>query len=501
LRRALEQQREVTRNQAEEWLDLTADLESTLERYVGLFNEAPIAYAMFDDKGVIVNVNLAAAKMLQIQPEPVGNSFIRYIDPRDTKLFVVHQLECARTGEATTELRLAHEDRKVRLMTRCTRTIKSRGNLYYTAITDVTEERRRAQALVESEARYREIVETANEGICIVNAENEIIFTNRRLAAMIGVPTESLIGRPAACLVPEADMPDAERAFAQRDIGAAGQSMQRLRRADGTSIAAAVSTTIRRDTDGNFTGLLRMYTDATARQELTESRELLMRQLVAAQERERQRIARELHDQMGQHIVALSLGLARLAETPRQIEASALVAHLRGVADALGRDMHTLALELRPSALDHLGLTAALRGYAEELASRTALQIDVHCDGIDGLQLETAMQTGLYRIAQEALTNVVKHAGAKSVSVILERRDETLQLIVEDDGVGFAVQDPRRMPEHKLGLAGMRERASLLGGLVTIESSPSGGTTVYARIPIPISRHNDNEQTTSAVTG
>jgi signal transduction histidine kinase len=254
------------------------------------------------------------------------------------------------------------------------------------------------------------------------------------------------------------------------------------------------------DEAGEFAGMIRMFSDASERRQLAEAREALMRQLVAAQEAERQRIARELHDQMGQHIVALSLGIARLSRMVHEVEgAKPVLDQLERAADHLGRDVHTLALELRPSALDHLGLSFALTSYAEDVAARTNLEIDVHCHDVGGLGVSGAVQTGLYRIAQEALTNVVKHAHATRASVILEAARDALLLIVEDDGIGL---DPDRSSSTvvSLGLSGMRERAALLGGTFSIESPAGRGTTVYVRIPLetPPSQEAD-EQTTPTV--
>jgi signal transduction histidine kinase len=209
--------------------------------------------------------------------------------------------------------------------------------------------------------------------------------------------------------------------------------------------------------------------------------------MVAAQERERQRIARELHDQMGQHIVALSLGLARLAQMSDLGEATQIVAQLRAVADLLGRDVHTLALELRPAALDHLGLGVALTSYAEALAARSDVEIDVHCDRIDDLNITATVQTGVYRIAQEALTNVARHSRATKVDVMLERQSDCVLLIVEDNGVGFEPEDAQPA-RGGFGLLGMHERASLVGATVQIESSQGKGTTVLLRLPT----HNDH---------
>jgi signal transduction histidine kinase len=232
--------------------------------------------------------------------------------------------------------------------------------------------------------------------------------------------------------------------------------------------------------------------DAASRGELARSRQILMQELLTAQERERERIARELHDQMGQHIVALALGVAKLARLTAECEpAQPVLAQLREITDLLGRDVHTLAFQLRPAALDHLGLAVALASYGEHMSSQSGVDVDVHCDDLTGLELSGSVQTGLYRIAQEAITNAVKHARAKRVSLILERRRDTLLLIVEDDGKGLR---PRRADGSGLsfGLSGMTERASLLGGQLSIESTPGHGTTLFVRIPL-----GGHEQSTS----
>jgi PAS domain S-box-containing protein len=499
LLRALERQRRDARVQAEHWLDTTADLEDALARYVSMFIDAPVGYITIDEQGALLQMNNAARTILQADPAKPPKRLLSLIDPLDTKRFILHLLSCGRRGEASTDLRLDQSGRTVRVVSRRAAPPKS-GTIYYTIVIDVTEELRTDRALRESEARYREIVETANEGICIVDATNQIVFANHRLGSMLGMPAEGLVGRTAYDLFPEEDIAEARRVFAERDVGKEGQSLQRLRRADGTLLVTAVSTTIRRDDRGNFLGLLRMYTDATARHELAAARDGLVRELVAAQERERQRIARELHDQLGQHVVGLSLGLARLDTQLSDPDARELTGLLRRATDLLGKDLHTLALELRPSALDHLGLSAAVSAYAEEVAQRSGLDVDFHGDGVDDMALDAAVQTGVYRIAQEALTNVVKHARARRVSVLIERHADALQFIVEDDGRGFEPDKLYRSDGAKLGLTGMRERAAIIGGSVTIESAPRQGTTVYVRIPLT-SRSNDDEQKTSAAAG
>lgn len=212
----------------------------------------------------------------------------------------------------------------------------------------------------------------------------------------------------------------------------------------------------------------------------------LLGKVISAQEEERRRIARELHDEAGQALTSLMLGLRHLEEHSDGEPARRKAAELRSLTgDTLDR-MHDLALELRPTALDDLGLVAALEGYVKDYAAKHGLKVDFHAGSLKGGRLPPQEETTLYRIAQEALTNVVKHADASNVSILLEQRNSTAVLIVEDDGRGFDLKAVTQGSDRarRLGLLGMEERASLIGGRLTIESHPGGGTAVFVEIPI-----------------
>jgi PAS domain S-box-containing protein len=502
-RSALAALRREMRDEAERWLARTAELEHSLDRYVTMFDQAPIGLVNSDAAGVVLALNAEASALFGTTRESaVGKPIICFVDRADLKRTFQHFLDCA-NGETSTEVRLRRangEAEPAHLLTRAVWSSQDQAYTYYTVITPTAAGRLREAALRASEQRHRQIVETANEGICIVDRENRIVFANRRLGVMVGATFDELIGRPAYDLLPLGDIASAMRAFANRETGPGGRLDQRLRRLDDTTVWTTVSTTIMTDDRGEFAGMIRLYTDASERRRLSESRDALMRQLVAAQEAERQRIARELHDQMGQHVVALSLGVAQLSRLASDVDgARPILDQLQRAADLLGRDVHTLALELRPSTLDHLGLSVALTSYAEDVARRTKLEIDVHCDAETGCQASGAVQTGLYRIAQEALTNVVKHARATRVSVILETRGNEMLLIIEDDGVGMARPASASSAQAMLGLSGMRERAALLGGTLSIESTPGRGTTVFARIPLETPPQDEHDQATPIV--
>jgi PAS domain S-box-containing protein len=222
------------------------------------------------------------------------------------------------------------------------------------------------------------------------------------------------------------------------------------------------------------------------RQRAEASRQELQRQLASAQEEERRRISRELHDEVGQHITALMLGLKALESVDACPPIPSTLASLQAITERVGKEIHDLALELRPTALDDLGLLRTLSNYIEQWSAHAKIEIDFHSSGWAGERLPPAIETTAYRIVQEALTNVLKHARASRVSVIIERRPEQVTIIVEDDGIGF---DLDTIPQHpqiaRLGLLGMKERAALMDGEVNVESSPGKGTTVFVRMPVP----------------
>jgi signal transduction histidine kinase len=199
-----------------------------------------------------------------------------------------------------------------------------------------------------------------------------------------------------------------------------------------------------------------------------------VRALLEGQETERARLARELHDETGQALASILLGLKSLEQ---EVGREPLVQLRELVASALG-DVRRLTVELRPPALDDFGLQAALERLTSVLEERSGLRTELN---VATRQLPPVFETALYRIVQEALTNVVKHARATSVSIVVTETDGAVRCVIEDDGDGFSPDDVR---EGALGLVGMRERVHLLGGRFEVESAPGSGTTLVAELPL-----------------
>jgi signal transduction histidine kinase len=204
-----------------------------------------------------------------------------------------------------------------------------------------------------------------------------------------------------------------------------------------------------------------------------------VRRVVQAQEAERSRLARELHDETGQALTSILLGLKPLEEALADHPARAALAELREHVVGALQDVRRLAVELRPAVLDDFGLVPALERLTDAFAEQSDVRVDFH-SALGELRLSSEVETTLYRVVQESLTNIVKHASAHSVSVSIARRGPTVAAVIEDDGAGF---DQRAVREDGVGLLGMRERLSFVDGRLEIESRPGAGTTIVAEVP------------------
>jgi signal transduction histidine kinase len=205
-----------------------------------------------------------------------------------------------------------------------------------------------------------------------------------------------------------------------------------------------------------------------------------LRRVLGGQELERRRLARELHDETGQALTSILLGLKSVEEAKDPESIGQAARHLRELIVATLQDVRRLAVELRPKALDDFGLVPALERLAETVSEHAGIPVQLAAQ-LGDERLPEEIETTLYRLVQEALTNVVKHAHAKNVSIFLVRRQDRVTAVVEDDGQGF---DPERTREDALGIVGMRERIGIVGGRLNVESRPDAGTTIAVEVPL-----------------
>jgi PAS domain S-box-containing protein len=367
-------------------------------------------------------------------------------------------------------------------------------------------ERARAElALRLSQTRYRALVDNVHDyAIFLLDTDGLIVEWTEGARRVKGYEADEVLGRHFGMFYPEGDrlggVPEHELRVAA-ETGRVESEGWRVRRSGERFWVDEIMTAVH-DSAGALVGFTRicrdlthrMLADSAAQRERDDrDREQFRRQLAAAEENERRRLARELHDQLGQHLAALSLGLDEVRRmvtdaggTDRGMLRSAMrLQALQELATAITTDARNLALELRPPELDDVGLASALETYVARWSERTRVAADVELSGIDGKVVAGEVGTAIYRIVQEALTNVVKHAQAEHVSVILEDAEQGTRLIIEDDGRGFDLESTiqRSRAQSRLGLAGMRERAMLAGGTFTLESEAGRGTTIYVTIP------------------
>ena len=345
-----------------------------------------------------------------------------------------------------------------------------------------------------AELRVSEILESAMDSIITVDGEQRIVGFNHAAEDTFGHRRGEVIGRPLDILIP-ARYRRAHHEHVEA-FGSAGTTARRMGvqtvltglRADGGEfpIEASISQHLERG-DRYFTVILRDVTERVAADaELRASRDEL-RELGAAahmaREQETSRIARELHDELGQALTALKIDTTWLREhmggAPADVQEK--LRSMQSMLDGTVASARRISSELRPLMLDDLGLTAAAEWLAQNFTNRTGIPCELVI-GTGDLDLPDPYATAVFRVLQESLTNVTKHAEATQVEATLERDGDGVVLTVQDNGRGFATGDPRN--PGSFGLVGLRERALLVGGEVRVDSAPGQGTRVELRVPL-----------------
>jgi PAS domain S-box-containing protein len=323
--------------------------------------------------------------------------------------------------------------------------------------------------------------EFATDALAVTDGQGLILRANQAVAAVFRCPKEFLPGKPIGLFVANGYRARFYESLSRLWQGAASDSFEtRLARRGEPPRDVLVLATA----EGGPDGFRWVFRDVTDLRRAEADRAELVRKLVTAQEDERRRIARDLHDNIAQLLTALNMGLHAVEQAgPLPPGAAASLGLVRRVANELRRAVRDLAGNLRPVALDDVGLHAALEQLVADWATQQpATAIDFQADAVADERLPRAVETVIYRVVQESLTNVFRHAHASRVRVAVEWRDDLVTATVQDDGVGFDLEaNPDPAKGKRLGLIGMRERAALVGGTVEIQSCPGGGTTVIAR--------------------
>ena len=351
-------------------------------------------------------------------------------------------------------------------------------------------ERKRVEiALRESEERYRELFENAKDAIYVHDLEGTYLSINRAAEKLSGYSREEIIGHNFKEFVAPEHARYVRDSFWKK-LAQRGETTYEVEviAKDGRRVPIEVSSRAIYE-KGELVGVQGMARDVTERKLAQDALQMFSRQLIEAQEEERRRIARELHDQIGQILTAVKMNLYAVQQFCQGSEAGSYVKdNIEAVDEAL-RLVRDLSVDLRPPILDDLGLTTALRWYVDRYTKRTGLSVDVLIDLPDeNERFSRELETACFRIAQEALTNVVRHAKASQIVVRLTRDADALLLTVKDNGVGFEVERLRKRAPRvaTLGLISMQERAHAAGGTIELDSAPAHGTEIRFSLPLDV---------------
>lgn len=352
--------------------------------------------------------------------------------------------------------------------------------------------RQTAEQLRQSEESYRGLFENATEAIFVLDLRGKIIAANRACERLTGLTTAQLVGMDSASLLSGESLATVGQVVERQVRGEAteGPIELRLTRRDGTEAIVELMPNVIVRGDAPV-GLQAIVRDVTEQRRLQENLRFYVSQVLRAQEAERLRIARELHDDTAQALTGLSRRLDMLVDTlalsgdnvPQEM--SARLEELRDQSDTILAGIRRFSRDLRPPVLDDLGLLPALKWLVTGLEEEHGIVADVRVVG-EQRRLPTETELAVFRIAQEALNNVWKHSGASSVELSLDFRGDALTLTVADDGKGFDV--PRRVSDlaadGKFGVTGMEERVRILGGTLALQSKPGAGTCVEVTVPV-----------------
>lgn len=334
---------------------------------------------------------------------------------------------------------------------------------------------------------YRLLVESMNEGALTLAADATVLYANRRFAAMVRCPPERVMGSSFGRFVSAEDLATLQP-FLTRAKKCGPKVQLSLKAADGSGVPVQIALQVPAKKAPEYPTISMIVTDMTDVRRNEALLQGLSRRLLHAQEAERARVSLELHDHITQLLCAILYRMQALADElsahkwPMRTEAM----KLRDMIGTAAEEVERISRHLRPGVLDELGLMPALRSAASEFAERTKLAVTVLVPK-KAARLPADIELTLYRILQEALSNVEEHAHAGHVTVSLTQRTSLVRLAIQDDGIGF---DPdhhpvRRSRKERLGLIGMRERSSHVGGILRIRSSRRAGTEVEVRIPLP----------------
>ncbi|MCA1577576.1 MAG: PAS domain S-box protein [Acidobacteria bacterium] len=467
-------------------------LRGSEEQYRDLVENSRELICTHDLSGKLLSVNRAAAELFGYEPSAlVHQKNIRdLLVPEMRAQFDDYMKRICREG-ATSGTMLVQTSSGERRMLEYYNSLRTEGvdtPIVRGIARDITEARRAQKALRESEERYRELFENSKDAIYVHDMSGQYTSVNRAAEQLSGYTRQELIGRHFSSLV----SPEYARHVREqlcRKLHASGETTYEVEliTKQGERIPVEVSSRLIIE-NGLPVGVQGCLHDISERKKAHEASRTYSRRLLEAQEAERRRISLELHDQVGQILTAVKMNLHALRKAYNSPEFLTSIEENLNVIDEAVDQVRDLSVDLRPLLLDDFGLVVAVRWYLDRQARNSGVAVEFSSHSLtDDDRFPAALETACFRIMQEGVTNIIRHARATRLVVGLERTGSELLLVIGDNGSGFDVKQMRSASgAPTLGLRGMEERAQAVGGTLTIDSAPGLGTQVCASFPVTI---------------
>jgi len=361
-------------------------------------------------------------------------------------------------------------------------------------VEDITERKRAEEALRDSEAQFRSVFRDAGVGMVIVSPEGRYLSANPTFCDCLGYTEQELLEMSVESITHPEDWPAFQKKLKEAMLEGRGFHwfQKRCLHKSGRIVYTESSTSVIRNREGDRQFFVGQVIDITSRKKAEEAVAGMTRKLIEAQEQERARIARELHDDINQRLAMLAVQLDQLQDIPS--DAQSRVNDLRKQTIEISNDVQALSHQLHSSKLEYLGVTEAMKSWCREVGDKQKLEVDFKCDVASPLPTEIGLS--LFRVLQEALHNAASHSGVKRVEVRLSEHSNELHLVIRDSGKGFHVE--AALQGEGLGLTSMRERVRLVNGTIAIDSKPEQGTTIHVRLPFASDQDSERETSSAA---
>lgn len=492
---------EQLRLEIEERKEIEEILRESQRRYRSLFESSRDAIFISDAKGRILDANESAAHLTGYSKSELILQKLHDLDMDiDLPAYEAYFNRTLAGDNVSIEATLKRKNGDL-VYTEFNSNRVTLGGIHciHTAARDITARKEAEAALRRSEAKYRELVQNANSMILRFDTAGRVTFFNEYAQEFFGYTEEEILGRKLSdTIVPEYDSEGQSIYNSLKNFFTTPEqykniAMENVLR-NGERVVVAWTNRPIHGAEGKIIEFLSVGVDMTERRRARQMIQSLTHQLIKAQENERHKIARDLHDHIAQDLSSLKIGLQTLFNGHLSNNEN-VVKHTTKLIEILQRsisEVRNMAYDLRPPGLDQFGLVRTLYTYCEDFAKTSNFKIDFIAAGLDDLSLEDDIQINLYRLIQEALYNIKKHADCKGVTIRLVASSPNLMLRIIDDGVGFDVQKWRSKyhKEKRMGLQSMVERVGLLNGNIDIRSEPRKGTAIFITIPIKEQRRD-----------